>query len=155
MWAVTKHGTKSDVHGSTNTKPVQQQFCNPFLSLSHSHTQWDNIKLSILPSPIYRWSTSIPLATIHLNEPSGAQYQVHPPSSVILRGQHLMASLCSSDLNWGVLQLPLGMYFLRQRVKPHILHSLQIAQAIPAVMLWRKMQSVTHLQYILLRADKA
>ena len=35
-----------------------------------------------------------------------------------------MAYLCSSDLNCGVLQLPLGMYFLHQRVKPHILHSL-------------------------------
>jgi hypothetical protein len=40
----------------------------------------------------------------------------------MLREQHLMASLCSYDSNCGLLQLPLGMYFLHKRVKPHILY---------------------------------
>jgi len=56
--------------------------------------------------------------------PSGAQRQVRPASSVMLRERHLMASLRGSDFNCGLLQLPLGRYFLCQRVKPQIPHSL-------------------------------
>jgi hypothetical protein len=43
-----------------------------------------------------------------------------------------MTSLCSSDLNCGLFQFPLCIYFLCQRGKPHILHSLSNCTGNPS-----------------------
>ena len=114
MWAVTKHGTKSVLQSSTNTKPVQQQFCNPLLSLSHTHTHTHSetiLNCQYYNHPSTNEAPPFPQLPYTPHD-SSAQCQVCPASSVMFRGWHLMASLCRSDLNFGLLQLPLGIYFL-------------------------------------------
>jgi len=59
-----KLGTKSVLHSSTKTKPVQQQFCNPFLTHTHSETtlncQYYN-HLSTNEAPPFPWLPYTPM----------------------------------------------------------------------------------------------
>jgi hypothetical protein len=107
---------------SNNTKPVQQEFCNPFLSLTHTHSE------TILNCQYYNHPSTdeappfqgLPYAPMTLWLPTSGT----PRKQCYAQGTAFKGFLMQFWFKPWSLQLPLCMYFLCQRVKPHILHSL-------------------------------